>query len=80
MRKQRFAISTFFHYTSMERKLPWQPEFLSDLNTKEDFWFAPPVDALSQISKVLASQLQRSRLKMLTDDERTPDAGYLPIL
>ena len=40
MRKQRLAISTFFHYKSIAHvyKLPWQPEPSSDLNKKQNFW------------------------------------------
>ena len=65
MRKQRFAISTFYG----TYKLPWQPEFLPDLNKNNSFG-SPPVDALCQISKVVASQLKSSE----NVDGRTTDA------
>ena len=82
MRKQKFAISTFFHYKSMGHiSCNGNQSSISDLNKKQHFWFPPPVDALCQISKRFGHTASEEMSFEIVDDGRTTaDDGYLPIL
>ena len=45
----------FSHYTSINYKLPWQPEFLSDGNEEHNFLSPLSIDAMRVIWKESAS-------------------------
>ena len=77
---EKIAIFHFSHYKSMG-PISCQSNQSSYPTGIKNFLFPLPIDAICGIWKESASRLQRRcRLKMLTDDGRTTDAGYLSIL
>ena len=67
MRKQKFAISTFFYGTY---KLPWQPEFLSDLN-KNNFLVPPSCGSFGHTAS------EEMSFEIVDDDDGRTTDTYL---
>ena len=61
-------------------KLPWHPEFLSDLNKKTTFSVPPACGCFMPNIKSFGHTASVEMSFEIVDDGRRTDDGYLPIL
>ena len=73
---QQFLRRFFKNYLKNSISLPWQPEFLMESNSVNNFWRGPPKEHSCQVWSKLARQFGRRCLKKLL----TTDDGHLTTL